>query len=140
MTKHEFVYVTSIRTTPAALWDALIQPGFTREYWGRTIESEWRVGAPVTHYLGDGSVETGTVIECDPPHRMSYTFAHDDEDLKGTRVTMTLTPDGDHVTLLVVHDGLSAAGHRAVSSGWPGVLESLKALVETGSVLPQPMP
>jgi len=132
MTPHDFVHVSTIRTTPEALWHALIDPEFTRQYWGRRIASDWRVGAAVTHHLDDGTTETGTVLEWDPPRRMAYSFAHDDADLKGTRVTMVLEPSGEAVKLTVLHEGLTAAAKRAVSAGWPGVLASLKTLLEAG--------
>ena len=122
----DFVHVSTLRTTPATLWRALIEPEFTRQYWGRSIESDWRLGATVTHHLADGTVETGTVVEWDPPRRMAYTFEHDDADLNGTRVTMVLEPQGDAVKLTVIHEGLTAPAQRAVSSGWPGVLANLK--------------
>ena len=41
-----FVYVTFIRTTPEKLWDALIKPEFTRQYWfGTWQESAWKEGS-----------------------------------------------------------------------------------------------
>jgi hypothetical protein len=41
-----FVYVTYIRTTPEKLWAALIEPEFTRQYWGNTHQvSDWKPGA-----------------------------------------------------------------------------------------------
>ena len=33
MKKDQFVYVTYIRTTPEKLWNALIEPEFTRQFW-----------------------------------------------------------------------------------------------------------
>jgi uncharacterized protein YndB with AHSA1/START domain len=47
MAKSRFVYVTYIRTTPERLWQALIDPDFTRQYWVETWqESEWKPGRP----------------------------------------------------------------------------------------------
>jgi uncharacterized protein YndB with AHSA1/START domain len=44
--KPKFVYVTYIRTTAEKLWDALIKPEFTKQYWAGTWqESEWKKGA-----------------------------------------------------------------------------------------------
>ena len=134
MNNFEFFHVMDIRTSPEKLWDALINPEFTQQYWNRMIRSDWRVGSPVEHVLSDGTIESGTVIECDPPRRLSYTFECEDPDLKGTKATMVLTPEGDHVKLTVIHEGLRRRGHRNVSNGWPGVLSGLKALLETGHV------
>ena len=36
MDKAKFVYVTYISTTPEKLWDALINPEMTRQYWATT--------------------------------------------------------------------------------------------------------
>ncbi len=73
MTKHEFIYVTYIATTPQRLWDALTQGEFTKKYWyDRRIASDWRVGSPVRFYDGDSDVLTddGVVLESDPPRRL----------------------------------------------------------------------
>jgi len=32
MTKSQFIYTTYIKTTPQKLWDALINPEFTKQY------------------------------------------------------------------------------------------------------------
>ena len=37
MADSRFVYVTYIRTTPEKLWQALIDPEFTRQYWVRDL-------------------------------------------------------------------------------------------------------
>ncbi|MCW3845492.1 metalloregulator ArsR/SmtB family transcription factor, partial [Micromonospora yasonensis] len=42
-----FVYTTYIRTTPERLWRALIEPEFTRRYWGgAALVSDGRGGPP----------------------------------------------------------------------------------------------
>ena len=75
MTKPSFVYATYIRTSPEKLWQALTDGTWTRQYWaGRRVESDWTVGAPVTFWF-DGKVsDSGKVLECDPPRRLSYSF------------------------------------------------------------------
>ena len=46
MASSRFVYVTYIRTTPEKLWQALLEPEFTRQYWGETWQDcTWEVGA-----------------------------------------------------------------------------------------------
>ena len=45
MADSRFVYVTYIRTTPEKLWQALIDPEFTRQYWCETWQDcEWKPG------------------------------------------------------------------------------------------------
>ena len=54
MSKSSFVYVTYIRTTPAKLWQALIDPEMNKKYWlGAHQESDWQVGSPWKIVLGD---------------------------------------------------------------------------------------
>jgi uncharacterized protein YndB with AHSA1/START domain len=40
MTRTEYVYVTYINTTPQRVWDAIVQPEFTRQYWGHENVSD----------------------------------------------------------------------------------------------------
>ena len=55
-----------------------------------------------------------------------------------SRVTFDIEPLGELVKLTVVHDGFEPGSVVAsmVSQGWPGILSSLKTLLETGDTLP----
>ncbi|GAB2855432.1 hypothetical protein GCM10022221_63700 [Actinocorallia aurea] len=55
-----------------------------------------------------------------------------------SKVTFTIGGTGPVVKLTVVHDGFEAGSRMAemVTHGWPGVLASLKTLLETGEPLP----
>jgi uncharacterized protein YndB with AHSA1/START domain len=63
--KSRFVYVTYIRTTPEKLWEALLDPEFTRQYWSETWQDcEWKVGACWRLMIPDGRVaDAGDVLE-----------------------------------------------------------------------------
>ena len=64
MADSRFVYVTYIRTTPEALWKALIDPEFTRQYWAETWqECEWKPGASWRIMIPDGRVAGVTTTE-----------------------------------------------------------------------------
>lgn len=55
MAESRFVYVIYIRTTAARLWQALLEPEFTRQFWAETWqECEWKVGATWGIMLPDG--------------------------------------------------------------------------------------
>src|SRR5256885_5648681 len=46
MTKSRFTYASYIRTTPEALWDALVNAEKTRLYWfDSRLQSDWTVGS-----------------------------------------------------------------------------------------------
>jgi uncharacterized protein YndB with AHSA1/START domain len=145
MSKPEFVYVTYIATTPERLWEALTRGEFTKKYWyGRRIESDWRVGSPVRFFDGDSDVltDSGVVLESDPPSRLAYTFQNEFDPearkLGYSRVTFTLQAHEGMVKLTLVHDELPteqmAEGFR---EGWSPILSSLKTFLESGKPLPQ---
>ncbi|RZS37167.1 uncharacterized protein YndB with AHSA1/START domain [Herbihabitans rhizosphaerae] len=145
MTDQTYLYTLYIESTREKVWDALINPEFTRQYWnGRIVDSEWRLGAAVTvrHDYDDVIESVGEVLEYDPPHRLTYATApHPDTGNPAPRTTVDylLQPLGEHVVLLTVtHTGLDEQSLRGVSGGWPAILSNLKSLLETGRPLSMP--
>ena len=138
-----FVYVTYIRTTPEKLWQALLEPEFTRQYWAGTWqESEWKVGASWKIMIPDGRLgDHGEVLEIDPPRRLVLSwqneFMPELRDEGFSRLTYELEPQGTSVKLTVIHeiDRPDSKLIGAVSEGWPHILASLKSLLETGESL-----
>jgi len=143
MEKPKFVYVTYIRTTPAKLWQALLDPEFTRRYWfGAHQESEWKPGAVWRNMMGNGKVaDSGEILEIEPERRLVLTWRNEFRpDLCGephSRLTYELEKKGNSVKLTVIHqsDVPDSKLIEAVSEGWPMVLASLKSLLETGESL-----
>src|SRR5688572_26326185 len=138
-----FVYVTYIRTTPEKLWQALIDPEFTRQYWVETWQDcEWKKGATWKLILPGGRVgDAGEVLEIDPPRRLVLSWRCEFmPELRAegySRMTYELEPMGDSVKLTVIHemDRDDSKFIESVSSGWPSMLASLKSLLETGESL-----
>jgi uncharacterized protein YndB with AHSA1/START domain len=143
MSESRFVYVTYIRTTPEKLWQALIDPQFTRQYWAETWqESDWKKGSSWRLMIPDGRVgDQGEIIEIDKPRKLVVTWQNEFmPDLKAegpSRLTIELEQQGDMVKLQLVHemDKPHSKMIQAVSSGWPMILASLKSLLETGESL-----
>jgi len=141
MNAPEFVYVTYIATTPEKLWQALIDPEFTRRYWyGMQIEIGDAVGKPFAIRQESGaSTDQGEVLIYEPPHRLAFTFQNlHIEPMEGpSRVTFTSEPLEEAVRLTVVHDRFAPDSRvlPSVSQGWPAILSGLKSLLETGEVL-----
>lgn len=143
MAESRFVYVTYIRTTPEKLWQALLDPEFTRRFWLETWqESEWKPGAPWRMLSPDGRVQfTGEVLECVPGKRLVRTW--DCETIpegRGegySRVTFELEQVGDAVKLTFIqeNDTPNSKTVRMASEGWPLILASVKSLLETGEPL-----
>src|ERR1700685_4358251 len=103
----KFVYVTYIRTTPEKLWEMLVKPEFTKQYWfGCSQECDWKVGAEWKLMFGDGRVaDTGEVLETDPPRRLVLSWRNEFRpELKAegySRATFDIAFAGDMVKLTV---------------------------------------
>jgi uncharacterized protein YndB with AHSA1/START domain len=142
----KFVYVTHIRTTPATLWRALIDPRFIEQYWmGRHNTSGWRKGSPLESRAPDGELEwKGKIVEIKKPRRLVYTFQPVDAGEPPSRVTFEIKtpgrgtdPRGETLQLTVTHEEFPAGSivFPGISQGWPAILSSLKTLLETGRSL-----
>lgn len=138
-----YVYVTYIESSPERVWEALTDADLTAQYWGHSNVSTWEAGAPWEHVRTDGSGTAdvvGTVLEADPPRRLSMTFDNPgDEPAQGpSRVTFDIERYHEIVRLTVTHENLAdSEALEAVSAGWPAVCANLKSLLETGHVLPR---
>jgi len=141
----DYVYTVYIRATPEQVWHALTDAGLTARFWGHAQASDWTVGSRVDHVRVDGSGVSdaaGTVLEADPPRRLSFGFDDperlDDPTFEPSVVSFRIESHRDLVRLAIVHRGLRNADElQAISEGWPAVLSNLKTLLETGDVLPQ---
>jgi uncharacterized protein YndB with AHSA1/START domain/DNA-binding transcriptional ArsR family regulator len=138
-----FSYTTYIKATAERVWQALTDAETTAAYWGHANRSDWKVGSGWTHERTDGSGIAdviGTVLESDPPRRLTITFAAPQQERAGdpSIVTFVIEPFQDIVKLTVTHTGIPGQDDlEAAAIGWASVFANLKTLLETGSVLPQ---
>ena len=139
------MYLTYIRTTPEKLWKALIEPEFSRRFWGETWqECEWKPGASLRAMAPDGRVgDSGEIFEIEPHRRLVLLWRNElfpEVRAEGfSRLTYELEKQGDSVKLTLIHeiDKHESKLIQAVSDGWPLILASLKSLLETGEPLEQ---
>ena len=69
MDKPKFVYVTYISATPEKVWNALMDPEMTKDYWARHKNvSDWKVGSEWSHEDCDSGTKDVRVggISTDP--------------------------------------------------------------------------
>ncbi len=138
-----FVYVTYIRTTPAKLWNALINPEFAKHYWlGAHMESDWQPGSSWKIAHSDGRpTDVGEILEVEPEKRLVIKWRHElMPELKAEgdlRCTLEIEQQDDVVKLSVVHEIERDRSKLmdAVSGGWPMILSGLKTYLETGAPL-----
>ena len=127
------------------VWNALLDPAFTRRYFhGTAFETPLVVGQPYRSLADDGqAIVDGTIEQLEAPHRLVQTwhFLHDTAMAAEapSRVEWTLAEAGDGLTRLdVIHGDLarSPITWAYVGEGWPWILDGLKTVLETGEELP----
>src|ERR1700744_2970459 len=133
MSKPSYVYVTYIAATPERVWNALIDPELTKDYWGRPRNvSDWRPGSTWRHENYDDSsiAVQGQVIESDRPRLLVLSWAPPGATSEAaSRVTFEIEPFMNAVRLTVTHEDLDPEMLRGISAGWPAILSSLKTLL-----------
>jgi uncharacterized protein YndB with AHSA1/START domain len=140
-----FVYEIYVSTSPEVLWNALLDPKVTEQYWQHHNVSDWEPGSSWEHRRCDaaGTCDlVGKVVEREPPRRLVITWAAPgDEATAGKVSTVTFEIGTVHEVahLTVTHDHLEPGSEMltGITDGWPKVLSSLKSLLETGKPLPQ---
>jgi uncharacterized protein YndB with AHSA1/START domain len=120
------------------VWEYLTKSELRRQWFaggnmemkaGASFELVWRnneltnpPGKPPEGF-GEEHRMTSTIIECDPPRKLAFTWGQCNGD-----VTFTLEPRGDRTLLTVVHRGLVDRGVRAkVGPGWHAHIDVLAA-------------
>ncbi len=134
------VYKTHISASAQAVWNAITNPEFTRQYWfgNANISPRWETGGTWQHQgMESGTVyHTGIIEECIPNQRLVITWSNPDDEADISRVTFIIDAVGEGVELTVLHgdfiDGSEMATH--VSGGWPSVIGNMKEFLETGQV------
>ena len=73
--KPKTIYIIYVAATPEKVWQALIDPAFTRQYFfGFAVEAEPRTGGRFRMLWPDGRVHVlGEVAEWSPPRRLAVT-------------------------------------------------------------------
>jgi uncharacterized protein YndB with AHSA1/START domain len=143
ITKH--VYQIYIKATPEQVWEAIVEPSWTRRYFhGTAFDSPPVKGQPYRTTIVDGRPAVdGVIEELDPPNRLVMTWhvlydaAMSEE--PASRVEWIVERAGDDLTRLRLEHGDLAGSPLTwanVKDGWVYVLDGLKTLIETGESLP----
>lgn len=141
MSKPSFVYVTYIASTVEKVFEALTDASISKQFWfGFHVESDWKAGSPFALKKDDITMDSGVVLLCEPPHRLSYTWHPEYESHRHerpSRVLFELEQLKGQVKLTVIHDDFDEGSEvfESISGGWPLVLSSLKSMLETGTAL-----
>ncbi len=137
------IYEIYIKATPEKVWQAIVDPEFTVQYFHETaIESTLGKGDAYRYVMANGtSAIKGVIEEIEPGRRlvMSFQMLHDTSlaDEPPSRVEWVITPTGETTRLTLRHTDLfkSPKTWESVRMGWLVVIDGLKTLLETGEQL-----
>lgn len=142
--KPKTVYVSYIDAPIDRIWQALIDPAFTRQYFfGFAIDVEPREGGAFRLLAPDGQTHvSGEVVEWSPPRRLCVTWRvagmKDFGELPECLVSYDLAQAGGSVQLTMMEShswDVPEAILKGGQAGWPKILSSLKSVLETGKPL-----
>jgi uncharacterized protein YndB with AHSA1/START domain len=141
------VYEIYIHGPLERVWDALLDPEFTRQYFhSTTFLSDFRPGSRYRNVLpGNRDAVEGVIEEIDPPHRLVMTWhvlydaALAAEPPGRVEWRLASANDDNSVTRVTLRHGdlaLSPLTWEHVRLGWVEILASFKTLIETGHPMP----
>jgi uncharacterized protein YndB with AHSA1/START domain len=141
MTGHVASAQVTIDATPAEVWRALTDPGQVRKWMvGTDLATDWRVGSPIIwrgEIEGRSYEDKGEVLVSDEPRQLSMThysplMGQPDKPESYHTVTYDLVAQGGGTQVTLSQDGNDSAEQaEQYSANWQGMLDSLKATVES---------
>lgn len=133
------IFVTYIKTTKEALWDAITNPDTTQKYYlGFRVESRFKVGSDIIYKDQDNIKVVGKIIKFKKFKLLIHSFAAyiDGKKSEQTTVTYTIEEENGVQKLTITHEGhVSAQLLQGTFEGWSRILSNLKTLLETRKML-----
>lgn len=140
------------RASPDAAFDAWTNPASIEKWFGppgynaRVLSHDLHPGGKWRFLMaaadGQGFHHFGTFLEIDPPRRLVFTWASE-EQVEGwrdefgapTRVTVDFGPRAGGVEVRITHERLQTkVARQALARGWYGSLERLSGVLNAGAV------
>lgn len=132
-----------IEARPETIFPFFTEPELMVRWMGRTVDLDARPGGAHRIEVTGERVAAGEYVEVSPPERVVFTWGWETQDSPvrpgSSTVTVTLTPDGNHTVVKLVHSDLpgdgAAAGH---GEGWDHYLPRLAIAATGGDAGPDP--
>lgn len=141
---HSVVQKRMLKASPEGIWDALTKPALMQHWFcplGMTaieVEADLQLGGAFRIVMdaraaamkpppemGDFVTAYGRYLRVEPPHRLEFSWAWQGRD-ETSRVSVSLTPNGEFTELVLVHDQLKDETSRIFhEDGWTPTLDNL---------------
>jgi uncharacterized protein YndB with AHSA1/START domain len=141
MTDHVARAEVDVDAAQDAVWAVLTDPARIADWMmGAKVSTDWQVGSPITwqgEMDGRPYEDKGEVLEVDEPNRLSvthYSPLMGEADAPENYHTIVYELSGGHgpTTVVLTQDGNDSAEQaEQFSANWQGMLEGLKASVES---------
>ncbi len=143
MENHTATASTTITTSLAKAWQALVDPQIIKEYmFGTEVISDWKEGATIVwrgEWQGKPYEDKGVIKKIEPEELIQYTHFSPLEGKPETAenthtITITLSPIGNDITVTLSQDNnptVEAQQHS--EKNWQMVLDGMKKLLEADS-------
>ncbi len=133
----KFIYTIYIKATPERVWDAIIKPELTRQYWEHENISNWKKGSQWQHVANDSKRTiklVGEIVEITPQKLLVLTWNNPSDITESSRVAIEITSHKNGTCLSVMHNNFKSDSKmlETIKEGWPQVLSSMKSFLETG--------
>ncbi len=132
---------TTIRTSKAKVWDALVTPETIKQYmFGTNVVSRWREGGPIVwkgEWQGKAYEDKGVILRIEAQRMLQYSHFSPLSGLADVpenyhRVTIELSDEGAHTRIALAQDNnTTEKARRDSETNWAMMLASLKKLLET---------
>lgn len=133
-----------VAARPETIFPFFTEPELMTRWMGVSAEADPRPGGIYrVHVDGMSHVARGEFVEVSAPERVVFTWGWESGDSPvrpgSSTVEVTLTPDGDHTIVRLVHSDLpSRESAEAHTTGWDHYLERLQIAGAGGDPGPDP--
>lgn len=120
-----------IRARPDTIFPFFTEPELMIRWMGTSADVDPKPGGLYRVEIDGSHVARGEFVEVSPPDRVVFTWGWESGDSPvrpgSSTVEVTLTPDGDHTIVRLVHSDLpSSESAGAHATGWDHYLERLE--------------
>ena len=114
------------------LWAALTQAASLSRWLGAEVTIQPEVGGTVHLRWPGGEQMTGSILRCDPPRLLEYSWKESDGWAESV-VTFEVSTAGSGALLVLEHRKIDPSSVVGFGAGWHGHLDALGALLSGGA-------